>query len=368
MRITRIESHLLRIPLERPITAPDETRPGVALDHVWALLVHLDTDAGPRGLGFAYALGGGGRALKALVDDDLAPLVVGEDPLDHERLASKVHWRLQGIGRFGLVAQAYSAIDLALWDLKGKAASLPLYKLLGGAREAAPVYGADVGWLWMSPDDIVTQARRYLDQGVMGIKMKIGHADPEDDARRLQRVFDSLGDEVWFAVDANQRYDYSKALQVGRFLDEDVRPDWFEEPLPCDDVEGHARLAERLETPIAVGETLFGRDEFRRYLDADAAAILQPSVTRLGGLTAALKVAALAEAHHRPLAPHVLPEVAVHLACGLPNVVAVEWMPWLFPAFAAPPKIVDGKVVPPPRPGLGLDLHPEAVAKYGVGA
>jgi L-alanine-DL-glutamate epimerase-like enolase superfamily enzyme len=361
MRITRLESHVLRIPLERPI-APPETAPIVAL------FVHLDTDAGLRGLGFAWALGGGGRALKAVADDDLAPLVIGEDPLDQERLASMVYWRLQGVGRLGLVAQAYSAIDLALWDLKGKAAGLPLYKLLGGAREAAPVYGADVGWLWMSPDEIVQGARTYLDQGVMGIKMWIGNADPEDDARRLQRVFDSLGDDIWFAVDAKQRYDYSKALQVGRFLDEEVRPDWFEEPLHCDDVEGHARLAERLETPIALGETLFSRDEFRRYLDAGAVGVLQPDVTRLGGLTPALKVAALAEAHHKPLAPHVLPEVAVHLACGLPNVIAVEWMPWLFPAFAEPPRIVEGKVVPPPRPGLGLDMHPEAVAKYSIRA
>jgi len=362
MRITRLESHLLRLPLERPITSLGSA----AIDHVFALLVHLDTDTGLRGLGFAYTLQGGGRALKVVVDDDLAPLVVGEDPLDHERLAAKVYWRLQSVGRLGLVAQAYSAIDLALWDLKGKAAGLPLYKLLGGAREAAPVYGSDVGWLWMSPDEIVTEARRYLDQGVMGIKMKIGHADPEEDARRLQRVFDSLGDEVWFAVDANQRYDFSKALLVGRFLDEEVRPDWFEEPLPCEDVDGHARLAERLETPIAVGETLFGRDEFRRYLDAGAAAVLQPDVTRLGGLTATLKVAALAEAYHRPVAPHLLPEVAVHLACGLPNVVAVEWMPWLFAAFAQPPQLVTGKIVPPQRPGLGLEIHPEVVAKYGV--
>jgi L-talarate/galactarate dehydratase len=366
MRITRLQSHLLNLPLARPITpASSDGRDG-AIDHIFALLVHLDTDTGQRGLGFAYALHGGGRALKAILDDDLVPLVLGEDPLDHERLASKVYWRLQGIGRLGLVAHAYSAIDLALWDLKGKAAGLPLYKLLGGAREAAPVYAADVGWLWMSPDEIVKEAHNYLDQGVMGIKMRIGHANPEDDARRLEHVFDGLGDDVWFAVDANQRYDYSKALQVGRFLDEDIRPDWFEEPLHCDDVEGHARLAERLETPIAVGETLYSRDEFRRYLDARAAGVLMPDVTRLGGLTATLKVAALAEAHHKPLSPHLLPEVAVHLACGLPNVVAVEWMPWLFAAFAQPPQIVDGKIVPPPRPGLGLEMHPEAVAKYGV--
>src|SRR5262249_40607148 len=111
MLITRLESQLLRIPLERPITP---STPG--LDHIFALLVHLHTDSSLRGFGFAFALQGGGRALKIIADDDLAPLVVGEDPLDHERLAAKVYWRLQSIGRFGLVAQVYSAIDLALWD------------------------------------------------------------------------------------------------------------------------------------------------------------------------------------------------------------------------------------------------------------
>ena len=124
------------------------------------LIVHLDTDAGLRGLGFAYALQGGGRALKVIADDDLAPLVVGEDPLDHERLGTKVYWRLQSVGRRGLVAQAYSAVDLALWDLKGKAANLPLYKLLGGARESAPLYGSDTGWLWMSAEEVIAAGRR----------------------------------------------------------------------------------------------------------------------------------------------------------------------------------------------------------------
>src|SRR5262245_17112003 len=131
MRITKLESHLLRIPLQRPITAPADGERGSRLDHVFMLVVYLDTDAGPRGLGFAYAIQGGGRALKVVADDDLAPLVVGEDPRDHERLGLRVYRRLQTVGRRGLVAQAYAAVDLALWDLKGKAADLPLYKLLG---------------------------------------------------------------------------------------------------------------------------------------------------------------------------------------------------------------------------------------------
>jgi L-alanine-DL-glutamate epimerase-like enolase superfamily enzyme len=367
MRITRLQSRLLRLPLNRPITSPTGNPRDGRLDSIFMLVVHLDTDAGHQGLGFAYALQGGGRALKVLADDDLAPLVVGEDPLDHERLGAKVYWRLQSIGRRGLVAQAYSAVDLALWDLKGKAAGLPLYKLLGGAREAAPVYGSDTGWLWMSPDEIIAASRPYPDQGMVGIKLKVGHPNPDVDAERVTRIREALGEDIWLGVDANQRYDYGTALAMGRFFEGEIGVDWFEEPLSCEDVEGHARLARKLEVPLALGETLFGIDEFQRYLERGAVDVLQPDLTRVGGLTAWLKVAALAEQHHRPLAPHLLPEVAVHLACGLPRVTLVEYMPWLAPAFVEMPALVNGQMVPPPRPGLGLEVSALALEKYSVG-
>ncbi|MBY0527808.1 MAG: mandelate racemase/muconate lactonizing enzyme family protein [Gemmataceae bacterium] len=365
MKITQLESQVLRLPLTRPISAPRDNERGGRIDHVFLLVVHLDTDTGHRGLGFAYTMQGGARAMKAIADDDLAPVLVGEDPLDHERLAIKAYWRLQTIGRRGLVAQVYSAIDLALWDIKGKAAGLPLYKLLGGAREAAPVYGSDAGWLWMSPKDLIEASRGYLEQGMMGVKIKVG-GDPEADADRLTQVREAIGEDPWLAVDANQRYDYGTALAMGRFFEEEIGVDWFEEPISCEDVDGHARLCERLEVPIAVGETLFGRDEFERYLDKGAVDVLQPDVTRLGGLTAWLKVAALAEQRQRPLAPHLMPEVAVHLACGLPGVQVVEYMPWFFTAFVETPAIANGQIVPPQRPGLGLEMNAEAVEKYAL--
>jgi L-alanine-DL-glutamate epimerase-like enolase superfamily enzyme len=364
MRITQLESELLNIPLTRPIAVSGS---GVErLDHVFLLLVHVDTDSGHRGLGFAYALGGGGRAFKCIAEDDLAPALLGEDPLDHERLSAKIYGRLQGIGRLGLVAQAYSAVDLALWDLKGKVAGVPLYKLLGGARESAPVYAADCGWLWMSPEEIIEASRPYIEQGLMGVKIKVGSADPEVDAERVSRIREALGDDVWLAVDANQRYDYGTALSMGHFFEEEIGADWFEEPISCADVEGHERLAHKLEIPLAAGETLFDQAEFRAYLERDILDIVQPDVTRVGGLTSWLKIAVLADAHHRPLSPHLMPEVAVHLACGLPYVRAVEYMPWFFPAFVEPPALVEGRIVPPKSPGLGLEVRDDAIRKYRV--
>jgi L-alanine-DL-glutamate epimerase-like enolase superfamily enzyme len=220
----------------------------------------------------------------------------------------------------------------------------------------------------MSPDEIIAASRPYLDQGMMGIKLKVGSSDPEADAARVQRVREALGDDIWLAVDANQRYGYGTALAMGHFFQHDMGVDWFEEPISCEDVEGHARLADKLEVPIALGETLFGRDEFQCYLERGAVDVVQPDVTRLGGLTPWLKVAALTDQHHRPLAPHLMPEVGVHLACGLNHVVTVEYMPWFFPAFVKPPAIVNGRIVPPDAPGLGLDINADAVKKYGVPA
>src|SRR5947209_8858291 len=154
MRITKIECDLCHVPLSRPRASPLEASGG-RLNHVVALLAHVHTDAGLVGLGSAYALQSSGRALLATAVDDLAPLLVNEDPLDHERLAAKVYWRLQTVGRRGLVQQAYSALDVALWDIKGKASGLPLHKLFGGARDSAAAYGSDTGWLYMSVEEIV---------------------------------------------------------------------------------------------------------------------------------------------------------------------------------------------------------------------
>src|SRR4051812_32130085 len=141
MRITGVGCELLNVPLSRPRASPLEAQAG-RLNHIVVLLVHLQTDAGLTGLGFAYALQSSGRALLAVPADDPAPVVTNEDPLDHRRLNTKAYWRLQTVGRRGLVQQAWSAFDVALWDLKGKAANLPLHKLLGGARDSVEVYGS----------------------------------------------------------------------------------------------------------------------------------------------------------------------------------------------------------------------------------
>jgi L-alanine-DL-glutamate epimerase-like enolase superfamily enzyme len=272
---------------------------------------------------------------------------------------------VQSIGRRGLVMQAQSALDLALWDLKGKVAGLPLWKVLGGARASAAVYGSDGGWLWMSVEQMIEAGQEYLAQGMIGTKLKVGHDDPRADVKRVEAVRKALGDDVWLAVDSNQRWDFATALSAGREFQR-LGCAWFEEPMTCEDPAGHARLADALDIPIALGETLQSRFEIQDYLLRDAVDIVQPDLTRVGGITEWLKIAEFAEGFHRPVWPHLMMEASIHLACGLNGVGAIEFMPWLTSAFADPPTIDDGRMSPQNKPGLGLEISSDAIDRFAV--
>lgn len=361
MHIDKVHCHLLRLPLSRPIlSAGLNGSPG---EHLALLVVQLHTDNGLEGLGIAWTHRVGGRSLHALAEDDLAPLFINEDPLDHERLSCKAEAHLQELARTSLVARAYAAFDIALWDLKGKFASLPLHKLLGGARAGVPAYGSDVGWRWMSPKQVVEAAQPYLNQGLAGLKVHVGRTDPEEDAHRLTYIREALGEHGWLGVDADRRYDFATALLMGEFLEENGM-DWFEEPIAAADLPALGRLASKLQVPLALGQSIETAAQFLPFLERGVGDVLQPSVMQLGGITNWLKAATLAELHHRHVVPAGLPEITVHLGCGVPAVKMIPFSGWLAPLFQQTLKIENGQVLPPSGPGLGLTLRPEALLEF----
>jgi len=365
-RIAEVRTELLRMPLPRPMMSGSSSgKKGGPVTHINMPVVFITTEDGVRGLGYAWSLLGGATATRCVLRDDFAPLLAGEDALDNERLWNKLYRRLQTVGRIGLVTQAQSAVDLALWDIKGRVAGLPVYKLLGGRRESAPCYGSDGGWLYMSVQEMLAAFEGYLGQGMMGVKMKIGHEDYRDDIRRVREVRKSLGDEAWIAVDANQKWDFPTALRVGREL-EQLGVAWFEEPMLCEDVPVHARLAAALDIPVAMGETLGSRFEFDAYIRAGAADILQPDIVRVGGITEMVKIAALADVAGLPLAPHHMMESTIQAACGVMESAPIEYMPWVAAAFAEPARIEKGRLFPPAGPGLGLTIPEETIKRYRV--
>jgi len=269
-------------------------------------------------------------------------------------------------GWAGLAARAYAAIDIAIWDLRAKGAGLPLYQLLGGARSSAPCFAGDLAPLGGDAQQTVEAARPLVEQGILGVAVEVGGGDVQLDADRVQQVRDGLGESAWVGIAAEGRYDLATALAMAHFFEEDVGIDWLDFPIPAEDRMGYQRLAERMEVPIAIGSSFDGRDDFRRVLERGEVRVLRPDPLRLGGITPLLRIAALADAFPVTVVPYRLPEIAVHLACGLPNVPMAEWGSWLGAAFVEPVTPRQGRLVPPARTGHGLELSPEASARYRV--
>lgn len=349
MKLTRLAADLLRVPLPKPARVPLNDPKPVGPDAVDLVVVHLETDSGLAGIGFAVLTGPGAAAVKALIDTELSPLVAGEDPRDTDRLLAKAEGRFRSVGFAGLAARAYSAIDVALWDVKAKAAGVPLFQLLGNARPAAEFFVSDL------TGDVVKAARPLMKLGATGVRLEIGAGDVQGDADRVREISDGLGDDAWVGVAADGRFDLNTAQALAHFF-EDIGVDWFEDPLPAADEIGYAKLAGLMETPLAVGSNFASREAFFRVIRAGHVRTIRPDLGRLGGITPLLKVANAAEAFQVAVSPVRMPEVGIHLACGLGVVPHVDSVSWLKDVFTGGPKIENGKLVPPAEPGLGIAM------------
>jgi L-talarate/galactarate dehydratase len=361
MNITRVETIPLSVPVGRGrVSLTDPAPVPIAL-----VAVRLLTDTTHVGLGFATVTVGS-RALQSLLDVDLAPIVVGEDPTESERLFAKAQGRFRSTGWAGLAARAYAAIDIALWDLKAKAAGLPLFRLLGASRTSAACFAGDLAPTGTDAQKTIKAAVPLIEQGVLGIAVEVGGSEVQLDADRVQQIRDGIGESAWLGIAVDGRYDIGTALAMAHFYEEDVGIDWIDSPLPAEDRIGYQRLAERMEVPLALGAAFDDRDAFRRCLEAGAVRVLRPDLLRLGGITPLLKVAALAEAFQVSVVPFRLPEIGVHLACGLPNVPMTEWTSGLASIVGEPILPRQGKLTPPDRPGHGVELNDEAVARFRI--
>lgn len=362
MKLTRITSDHIRVPLAKSgRVSLSDPKPNVQ-EAVDLVLVRLETDTGLAGIGFTHLLGPGAAAVRSLIDAELTSLVLADDPRETDRLFAKAESHFRAVGFAGLMARAYSAIDIALWDLKAKAADVPLFKLLGGARSSADFFVSDIAACGRDAAEVVKLAKPLLKQGATGVRLTIGGGDVQADANRVREISDGLGDDAWVGVSADGRFDLGTAQALAHFF-EDIGIDWFEDPIPASDEIGYAKLAGLMETPLAVGSTLSSRDAFFRIIRAGHVRTIRPDVCRLGGITPFLKVAAVAEAFHVAVSPVRMPEVGVHLACGLGVVPHVDSVSWFKDVFADGPKIEGGKIVPSPEAGLGLTVREEAAMR-----
>ncbi|MDF0601967.1 mandelate racemase/muconate lactonizing enzyme family protein [Psychromarinibacter sp. C21-152] len=362
-------SHIV-LPLENPLSdAKVLTGRQSPLSAVDILACEAVSENGHRGMGFAYTLRAGGSGMFALACE-VADRILSHDPNDIGRLWERLRWQTNSLGQGGMSYQTIGAFDTALWDMKARAAGLPLAKLLGAHHDSMRIYNSQGQYLQASVDEMKAAADRSIGLGIGGIKMKVGQPDGQEDLKRIQAMRDHLPDHIAFMVDANQQWDRAYALQFGRIVDE-MGLAFIEEPLDALDFEGHADLARNLATPIATGEMLTSPTEAIQLAQQAACDVSQVDALRIGGVTPFLKAMAMAEAHRIQIAPHWLMELHVHLAAAFPEAPWIEHFHWLEPLFDERLDIADGRVAVPTRPGLGLTLSSKArdwtVASQDIG-
>ena len=333
--------------------------------------VTIATDAGISGTGYTVTVGHGGSVIQEAIDSLFIADLPGRDPRDVREIwqqlyFGKSHW----IGRAGATTMAQSAIDIALWDINARAAGLPLWQLLGGARHAdIPIYNTHGGWLNLSIDQLREEALKLIDQGYAALKMKVGLADSREDRRRVEAVRKAIGDKVLLMVDANQKWDLMQACHAARLL-EGLDLAWLEEPLHPDDIRSHRLLARRTSLPIALGEHVYTTHAFRDYLESNAVAVVQVDVCRIGGVTPWLEVAALADSFNIRVCPHAGDLMQMHQ--HLVKVIANHWLLEVIPIWPQGPfrhqvRLQDGKCLSPTEPGASTEFTPEALAEFRVG-
>jgi len=353
--IVSVKLSKVQLPLNNPVSdAKVLTGRQKPLNSVALLFAEITTKQGCEGVGFSYALRVGGEGQYAHARE-IAELILGEDPNDISKIWEKLMWAGASVGRSGIAVQAIAALDIALWDLKAKRANLPLSKLIGSFRDSVPCYNTSGGYLQAPIEEVLDKATQSLARGIKGVKLKVGQPDTRLDFTRVEALRKHLGETVPVMVDANQQWDRMTALRFGRMV-EPFNLVWIEEPLNAYDAEGHAALAAELDTPIASGEMLSSLMEHQRFLDCKSVDILQPDAPRVGGITPFLQLADKAYAAGIGLAPHFVMEIHIHLAACYPEEAWVEHFEWLEPLFNEKLEIINGRMLVPDRPGLGLSL------------
>jgi L-alanine-DL-glutamate epimerase-like enolase superfamily enzyme len=359
--IRHVKLSTARLPLAVPISdAKVFTGRQKPMTEVVFLFAEITTELGHTGLGFSYSKRAGGPAQYAHAKE-VAEGLIGEDPNDIGKIYTKLLWAGASVGRSGVATQALAAIDIALYDLKAKRAGLSLAKFLGAYRDSVQTYNTSGGFLNASLEEVKARATVLLEEGIGGIKIKVGLPDTKEDLRRVAGIREHIGWDVPLMVDANQQWDRATALRMGRQL-EQFNLIWIEEPLDAYDFEGHAHLANVLDTPIATGEMLASVAEHKGLINANGCDIIQPDAPRVGGITQFLRLAALADERGLGLAPHFAMEIHLHLAAAYPREPWVEHFDWLDPLFNERLETKVGRMIVPDRPGLGVTLSDQARA------
>ncbi len=362
MKIQSVKINLARLPLEEPLVGAPPM-PGMLREF---LTVQIMTDDGIEGIGITTFGGKIVRTLKTALEE-FGELIKGDDPLRTEQVTAKLRAASASCGPGGIATLAISAIDIALWDIRGKAFGQPLARLLGGLRDRVPAYASGALTRTTPTDKLERAASALVEKGYTQIKtqMAVEGLTAAQEVERIKLIRDAVGPSVNLMVDINQRWSVHEAISIGHEIEE-LRLGWLEDPAAHNDYQGLAEIARALATPICAGEYLYGIEPHRQTLAHHSVDIVMIDLVRAGGVTQWMKIASMAEAFNRPVASHLLPEIHVHLIAAIPNGLVVEYMPWTWRLFENPPIPDKGVMTVPTGPGLGLKFAPDLFKAYGV--
>lgn len=386
MKIKSVDARWLHIPIPEAKQHTSDYGRHTSFD---TAIVRVETDTGLVGWGEAKCAVSGTGAYRALIEvirGDVAPLVIGMDPRNPARVWEELynrvraHFALSGgyvfpdLSRRGLTISAMSGIDIALWDILGKWLNTPVWRLLGGkVHEWLPAYASGG---WAGSESIGQQLQGYVDRGFKSVKMRVGAMDGtvQLSAERVAAARATLGRKINLMADAHGTFHARDARRFCRLV-EDCDLAWFEEPVSADDLRGQAEVRLSTDIPIACGESLFTRFDFRDVIDARAVDVLQPDPAICGGITESMRIAALATTHQLRMAPHlwggaVMFAAGLHVCIASPAAFILEYSlaanPMLHELAPNCFPIVDGGIAAPEAPGLGIEINESFVSRATV--